>query len=246
MLWKATENLRITVSGDYTHDTSENAADSIVSILGNVVTPNAKSAAAYFGVAYDSRFVTGDPYTTYATYNDPITAGTVIPGNTFYNGYQVNGTSVRGGSRFEPFTDLTNWGVSAKVSWDITPGINFLTVISRRDLDSTQTYDDDGSPLNLVQRLNTNTESYWTVESRLSGKSPFIDWVGGRLLLHWRWPPEGPLHLAVGHVPAVDQLDLRLRPARPCSRMPRSGPSATSGGSTSARATRTTRRWSIS
>jgi iron complex outermembrane receptor protein len=179
VLWKPTDNLRITVSGDYTHDTSENAADSIVSILGNVVTPNARSAAAFFGVAYDSRFVTGSPYTTYATYNDPITAGTVIPGNTFYNGFRVNGTAVRGGSRFEPSTDLTNWGVNVKVSWDITPGINFLTVVSQRDLDSTQTYDDDGSPLNLTQRLNTNTESYLTVEPRLSGTSPFIDWVAG-------------------------------------------------------------------
>jgi iron complex outermembrane receptor protein len=179
VLWEATDNLRITVSGDHTHDTSENAADSIVSILGNVVTPNARSAAAFFGVAYDSRFVTGSPYTTYATYNDPITAGTVIPANTFYNGFSVNGTSVRGGSRFEPATDLTNWGVSAKLNWDITPGINFLTVVSHRELDSTQTYDDDGSPLNLTQRLNTNTESYWTVEPRLSGSSAFIDWVAG-------------------------------------------------------------------
>jgi iron complex outermembrane receptor protein len=179
VLWKATDTVRITVSGDYIRDTSENAADSIVSILDNVVTPNARSAAAFFGVAYDSRFLTGSPYSTYATYNDPITAGTVIPGNTFYNGFKVNGTAVRGGSRFAPFTDLTNWGVSAKLSWDITPGINFLTVVSHRDLDSTQTYDDDGSPLNLVQRLNTNTESYWTVEPRLSGKSTYVDWVAG-------------------------------------------------------------------
>jgi len=179
VLWKATDTVRVTVTGDYIRDTSENAADSIVSILPNVVTANAKSAAAYFGVAYDSRFVTGNPYTTYASYNDPITAGTVIPGNTYYNGFKVNGTSVRGGTRLDPFTDLTNWGVSAKVSWDVTPGINSLTVVSHRDLDSTQTYDDDGSPLNLTQRLNTNTESYWTVEQRVSGKSGFVDWVTG-------------------------------------------------------------------
>ncbi len=245
VLWKAADNLRVTVSGDYTHDTSENAADSIVSILGNVVTPNAKSAAALFGVAYDSRFVTGDPYTTYATYNDPITAGTVIPGNTFYNGFKVNGTSVRGGSRFEPFTDLTNWGVSAKVSWDITPGINFLTVISHRDLDSTQTYDDDGSPLNLVQRLNTNTESYWTVEPRLSGTSTSSTGSGA---------PSTSQATAARRASSSRRRARSsgrstrpsTRPARPCSRMPRSGPSASSGASTSARATRTTRRSSIS
>ncbi|MBT2188793.1 TonB-dependent receptor [Sphingobium nicotianae] len=179
LLWKASDDLTITLSADYIRDQSENAADTIVSILGNVATPNTISAANYFGIAYDSRFVTGSPYTTYATYNDPIGAGTVIPGNTYYNGFKVNGTSVRGGSRFEPFTDLTNWGVSGKVSWDITPDINLLTVVSHRELDSTQTYDDDGSPLNLVQRLGTNTESYWTVEARLSGKSELIDWVVG-------------------------------------------------------------------
>jgi len=179
LLWKASDAVRITVSGDYIRDNSENAADSIVSILPNVVTPNARSAAAFFGVAYDPRFLTGTPYATYATYHDPIAAGTVIPGNTFYNGFKVGGISVRGGSRFSPFTDLTNWGVSGKLSWDITPDINFLTVVSHRELDSTQTYDDDGSPLNLVQRLNTNTESYWTVEPRLSGKSTFVDWVAG-------------------------------------------------------------------
>ncbi|HWW66156.1 MAG TPA: TonB-dependent receptor [Sphingomonadaceae bacterium] len=179
LLWKAADNVRITVSADYIRDNSENAADSIVSIHSNAVTANANSAAAFFGAAYDERFLTGTPFATYATYNDPIAAGTVIPGNTFYNGFQVNGTSVRGGSRFEPFTDLTNWGVSGKVSWDITPDVNLLAVVSHRELDSTQTYDDDGSPLNLTQRLNTNTESYWTAEARLSGKSDFVDWVVG-------------------------------------------------------------------
>ena len=179
LLWRASDTLQITASADYIRDTSENAADTIVSIIGGSVSANARSAAALFGVAYDSRFVTGSPYSTYATYSDPIAAGTVIPGNTFYNGLKVDGTSVRGGAQLSPFVDLTNWGGSAKVSWDVSDDINFLAVFSHRELDSTQTYDDDGSPLALTQRLNRNTESYWTAEARLSGQSSFIDWVAG-------------------------------------------------------------------
>jgi iron complex outermembrane receptor protein len=179
LLWRASDAVRITVSADYIQDTSENAADSIVSILADRSTANARSTAGFFGIAYDERFLTGSPYTTYATYSDPIAAGTVIPGNTFYNGFQVDGTSVRGGARFSPFVDLTNWGVSGKVSWDITPDINFLAVVSHRELDSTHTYDDDGSPLHITHRLSRNTESYETVEARLSGQSAFIDWVAG-------------------------------------------------------------------
>jgi len=179
LLWKASSDLRFTVSADYIRDNSENAADSIVSINPRAVPANSASTAAFFGTVFDSRFLTGTPFATYATYNDPIAAGTVIPGNSFYNGYKVNGAYVRGGSHFNPFTDLTNWGVSGKMSWDLGSNINLLAVVSHRELDSTQTYDDDGSPLNLTQRLSRNTESYWTAEVRLSGKSQLIDWVAG-------------------------------------------------------------------
>jgi iron complex outermembrane receptor protein len=178
-LWEPTSSVRLTLTADYIRDNSENAADTIIAINGNAASANTKSAAAFFGVAYDSRFLTGDPYATYATYRDPIAAGTVIPGNTFYNGLRVNGTSVRGGAQLSPFVDLTNWGISGKVSWDIGSNVNLLAVVSHRAIDSNQTYDDDGSPLNVTMRQNRNTEYYWTAEARLSGKSSLIDWVAG-------------------------------------------------------------------
>ena len=179
LLWEPASNIRITLTGDYIKDESENTADTIVDIVPASVTNNGKSIGNYFGIAYDERFVTGDPYTTYATYSDPIAAGTVIPGNTFYNGYKIGGIPVRGGTSFDPFYDVENWGVSGKISWDITDNINLLTVVSHRQVDSLQTYDDDGSPLNLVSRNNRNIEKYWTAEARLSGTSDMIDWVAG-------------------------------------------------------------------
>ncbi|WP_404713770.1 TonB-dependent receptor [Sphingomonas sp. MMS24-J13] len=178
-LWKPAPGIKITLTGDYTRDTSENAADTIVNIIPGRVSATVVSAANQFGVAYDARFVTGSPYSTYASYNDPIGAGTVIPGNAFYNGLKVNGVSVRGGARFSPNINLTNWGVSGKLSWDIAPSVNLLAVVSHRRMDETHAYDDDGSPLNVVLRANRFVEDYWTAEGRLSGKSSLADWVLG-------------------------------------------------------------------
>ena len=110
LLWKPVDDVRLTVTGDYIRDTSENNADTIVNIVNNRVSPTVASAAASYGIAYDNRFVTGSPYSTYASFNDPIGAGTVIPGNSFYNGLKVGGVAVRGGAHFSPFVDLKNWG----------------------------------------------------------------------------------------------------------------------------------------
>ncbi len=179
LLWRPMDGLRVTVTGDYIRDKSENNADTIVDIVSNRISPTAASAAATFEVVYDSRFVTGSPYSTYASFSDPIAAGTVIPGNRFYNGLTVDGVAVRGGASYSPFIDLKNWGVSAKVSYDISPDINLLAVVAHRSMDETHSYDDDGSPLNIVLRSNNFVEEYWTAEARLSGKMSFIDWVIG-------------------------------------------------------------------
>jgi iron complex outermembrane receptor protein len=178
-LWRPAAGIKITLTGDYTRDTSENAADTIVSIIPGRVSSTVASAANLFGVAYDARFVTGSPYSTYASYSDPIAAGTVIPGNGFYNGLKINGIAMRGGARFAPNINLKNWGISGKVSWDIAPSVNLLAVVSKRRMDEMHAYDDDGSPLNVVLRANRFVEDYWTAEARLSGKSSLIDWVVG-------------------------------------------------------------------
>jgi iron complex outermembrane receptor protein len=179
LLVRPVDDVRVTVTADYIRDTSENNADYIVNIVSNRISATAASAAAFYGLVYDNRFVTGDPYSTYASFRDPIAAGTVIPGNSFYNGLKVNGVAVRGGAQFSPNIDLKNWGVSAKVSWDITSDINLLAVVAHRNMVENHSYDDDGSPINVSLRSNTFSEEYWTAEARLSGRMSFIDWVIG-------------------------------------------------------------------
>jgi iron complex outermembrane receptor protein len=178
-LWEATPDVTFTLSGDYIRDFSENAADTVVDIDPTRANNNVKTEAAYYGLTVDSRFLTGDPYKTYVTYVDRIPAGTVIAGNTYYNGTVVNGRPTRGGYELPPHIDLTNWGVSGKLNWDLGRNIDLTAVVGYRSLDEIHTFDTDGTPLVVEHTVNDIHNDYLTTEVRLSGTSSLIDWVGG-------------------------------------------------------------------
>ncbi|WP_404712208.1 TonB-dependent receptor [Sphingomonas sp. MMS24-J13] len=184
-LWQPTPSIKITVTGDYLRDLSENPADSVVDVDPTRANANMKSQAAYFGLTIDSRFMTGDPYTTYATYTDRIAACTVIPGNTYYNG-SVNerGQCTRGGYSLPNHNNLANWGVAGKLNWDLGNHIALTAVFAHRDLNETHTFDTDGTPLVVEHVINHLIEKYNHAEVRLSGTSKLIDWVGGVFYFH--------------------------------------------------------------
>lgn len=171
--WEPVDNVSLTLIGDYTRDRSENPADQVVAITGPGGN-NLQAAATYFGVVYDSRFVTGDPFTTYATYTDPVGAGVVVPGSTFHNG-----RSNRGGAVFSPVTRLDNWGVSGKLVVGLTESIDLTAIVGYRKMTEDHAFDIDGSPLVLEHTLLHIGEDYKNAELRLSGKSDLIDWVVG-------------------------------------------------------------------
>ena len=172
--WEPTDGLRITLTGDYTRDESDNAADTTISLRPELNTPNENRTFAYYGVQYDSRFITGDPYSTYETYNDPIGAGTVIPGHSYYNG-----RSTHGGHYLPPRADLTQWGVSAKIAYELTDQIDLTTIFGYRSLVERHVYQKDGTPLMTEMTTNDVSNKYFTAETRLSGQSELIDWIVG-------------------------------------------------------------------
>jgi iron complex outermembrane receptor protein len=185
-MWQPTPSLKLTITGDYLRDLSENPADSVVDISvanANANTVNAarlRSQAAYWGLAVDSRFLTGDPYSTYVTYTDRIAACTVIPGNSYYNGaVNERGQCTRGGYELPNHNNLKNWGVAGKVNWDLGHDIGITAVVAHRDLDETHTFDTDGTPLVIEHVINHLIEKYDHAELRLAGKMSWIDWVGG-------------------------------------------------------------------
>jgi iron complex outermembrane recepter protein len=179
LLVKPSDATRFTVTADYIRDTSENAADSIVDIDPARANANVRTEAGYFGLTVDNRFRTGDPYTTYVTYTDRIAAGTVIAGNTYYNGTRVNGTPTRGGYSLPDQNNFTNWGVSGKFSWDLPHDMSLMAVVARRTIDEVHTFDTDGMPLVVEHVINDIVDKYTHAEVRLSGTSPLVDWVGG-------------------------------------------------------------------
>lgn len=174
MAWEPTSNVRLTVTGDYVRDESENPADTTLSLNPALNTPNEISSFTHYGVQYDDRFITGDPYTTYETYNDPIGAGEVIPGHSYYTG-----RSTHGGHYLPPHGDLTNWGVSAKLVVGLTDQIDLTAIAGYRSLVERHVYQKDGTPLQTEMTTNDVSNKYWTGEVRLSGKMDWIDWVVG-------------------------------------------------------------------
>src|SRR5690606_21416361 len=133
---------RLTITADYVKDESENPADTTLSINPVLNTPNEDAQFAYYGVAYDERFITGDPYSTYETYHDPIGAGTVVPGHSYYDG-----TPTHGGHVLPPFADTEMWGVSGKLMVDLTDRIDLTTIVGYRSLVERHVYQKDGTPL---------------------------------------------------------------------------------------------------
>jgi iron complex outermembrane recepter protein len=179
LLWEPASSLRLTLTGDYVHDLSENTADTAVALNPTLVNNNLRTAAGSFGVVVDNRFLTGNPFTTYANYNDPIAAGTVIPGNSYYNGTLVNGRPTRGGYQVPPHQDDVNWGMSTKLVWDLGNDIDLTAIGAYRSLHDIHTYDTQALPLAVEMTENDITENYVNSEIRLSGKSRMVDWVAG-------------------------------------------------------------------
>jgi len=174
MAWEPASNIRLTVTGDYIHDESENPADTTLSINPALNTPNENASFAYYGVEYDDRFITGSPYKTYETYNDPIGAGTVVPGQTYYNGL-----STHGGHYLDPHKNTKNWGISGKLVIGITNDIDLTAIAGYRVLDERHVYQKDGTPLQTEMTTNDVTNKYFSSEVRLSGQMDWIDWIVG-------------------------------------------------------------------
>lgn len=180
--WQAAPNVAVSLIGDYSDDTSPVQADQLLAV--NVATSNARpgiSVPANTFTApggpvfnYDGRFITGSPYTTYATYRDPIPAGANIPGSLFYNG-----SVTRGGLAFDPVNPVRNWGVTGKIVYGITDKIDLTFIAGYRDLMTAYTFDVDGSPLQIEHTRNTTTHTQHTLELRASGKMGWIDWTAG-------------------------------------------------------------------
>src|SRR5690606_10246927 len=93
LYWKPAPNIELTISGDYLDQNDEIPAEYVfeTDYAQTTTAANFVTAADQFSIPghpfrWDSRFETGDPYKTFDNYCDPFPAGTLIPGNSYYNG----------------------------------------------------------------------------------------------------------------------------------------------------------------
>ena len=175
----------ITFTSDYTNDQSEPVADKQLQIVPTA-TSEALSDLVYeplWGIRYDQRFLTNSPYTTYATYADPIPAGSEYPAgcstDPMVNCTYYNGTGSRGGIQLKREAVIENFGFATKVNVDLMENLSFTLNAGFRDVYTTGINDTDGSPLSLQTVKSQIDHQQWTVEPRFNYTSDFMDLTVG-------------------------------------------------------------------
>lgn len=168
--WTPTGKFSMVVKGDIHQDNSEAGAETVLilnpapagssSANYNKVVALAPAAAGglNYGIETGSpRFVTGNPYTTYASYADPSTGFSVPPVN-----------------------DERAWDVSDRIDWDTEWGIHIKNIAAYQAYRS-EFANTDGTPTPTYLEDNILTLNQLSEELLLSGKlfSDRFEWIAG-------------------------------------------------------------------
>lgn len=179
------DRLEINLTGDILQDNSELQADTLLAVDTNqptiavladngsiVQVPRAQTGAApaplipfwnarvnmpAYGIPWDSRFITGDPYKSYATY-------------TNFEGIQA-----------PKERSVDAWGAAAVVQFDITEDLQLKSITGYRTYDGNISHDPDQSPMSIQVANSVVGSDQFTQELRLSGRSfsDRLDWTTG-------------------------------------------------------------------
>lgn len=156
------DTVEMNITADYMKDDSQSAADNLIAIgngtdyntipgtttglPGLLVGWNNNVNIPTFGVPFDARFLTNDPYTTYATYDD-----------------------VARGIETSRKSTVESWGVNGTVDINLTDTIALKSVSAYRTYNGHFAHDPDQSPLVLENVDNYLNHEAFSQELRLSG-----------------------------------------------------------------------------
>jgi iron complex outermembrane receptor protein len=159
----ASDDFEINLIGDVTDDNSKGPADKTLDIQtdGSLVLLNRfnqQVAGPRYGVQFDKRFITNDPFTSYATFEDPI------------NGLETPNIS-----------HVFHWGVSGTADWNISDALSMKVILAHRKFDAEFGRDTDGSPLPINHTFDRFVHEQDSAEVRFSGQlfGTFTDWTAG-------------------------------------------------------------------
>jgi iron complex outermembrane recepter protein len=127
-------------------------------------------------VPYDSRFVTGGTYNSYASY---INDGSGTPSPLFQGGTVGANTDLFKPYVMEPVNKFESWDTSVNVNWQISDNVSLLYVTSYRTYDNLFAEDTDGSPLTVQQLLQHMDHEQTTQELRFGVTAGIADLTFG-------------------------------------------------------------------
>jgi iron complex outermembrane receptor protein len=110
--------------------------------------------------------LSSDPYTTYATFLDPMPPQTNRP-------YSPQNT--------DPGVEFDDQGLSVQLDWDITDNLSLKWISAMREYEDIFAYDSDGTPFHSSGGTQGLTHEHTSHEGRLSGVAlnDRLDWTVG-------------------------------------------------------------------
>jgi iron complex outermembrane receptor protein len=164
LLWHASPDVDVTLSTDVTQQRQKGPADKYVRFFNPALPAEAGLPGAWnflvgvpvFGVPWDDRFLTGDDFTNYNRYVDPIT------GRTFPNVNNVDAS-----------------GTSVTVEWALGPDLSLKSITAYREFENQFGRTSSGSPIPNDLTFDVTKHTQRTQEFQLTGSTDRVDWATG-------------------------------------------------------------------
>lgn len=181
--WLASDTLTARLSADTARDRDETVPE--VPLIINPSYPrsdlavfNTKVAVPLAGVPINASFINPNPYSNYATFNNPFS------GLTFSN-----------------TNPQTIWNITAKLDWQLPGHMNFTSISGYHNQDGTiEEYKNGPIPINMVQ--NTIRYESYSEEARLNGIAigDKLEWTAGLYYFHGAGTQKGDVDLLASQI----------------------------------------------
>jgi iron complex outermembrane receptor protein len=181
--WLASDNITARLEADTARDRDETVPE--VPLMINPSWPgndlnafNGKVAVPLGGVAVGQSFINPNPYSNYATFNNPFS------GLTFSN-----------------TNPQTIWNVTGKLDWQLPGHMNFTFISGYHNQNGTIVeYKDGPIPINMIE--NTIRYESYSEEARLNGANfnDKFEWTAGLYYYHGEGTQKGDVDLLASQI----------------------------------------------
>ena len=171
LLWEATPNLKLTLTGDYLHQNNNGVASTVIKTYTNPADPS-----NVFGPLYNGCLAGALPAFAMAGVCNNIVHGTNLGGlgltnpSLFYGNQFVAPSIDQTYATGNNFSRMKNWGGS--LTGDLyLGGASLTSVTAYRKLSWQSAEDEDGSPLPILQTSFDENQHQFSEELQLTGKT---------------------------------------------------------------------------